>query len=671
MPSRRTGRNPLAFLAPLLLGLACAFAGAGAAEGAFPRASSGPGTGGRQLAFSGRPDDGGRRVPGTSMTRRIHRDRSRPGPHGPAAARSGMSTGSAAWSGRRDVPAACSGSYDVEEYDARLEVFPDSGSLAGVASIHLRSCTDALAVVELEARELTIREVLADGEAVPFTHEDGTLKVRLARPARSGEALTLRVRYDGRPTRGMHFGPDFVYTAFHTAHWLVSNGDPADRARLALQVIVPAGLEAVSGSRRVAREVLPDGRVRFSWREDRPYSSYLFGFAAAPFVEGGTQEGAVRLRYLGVGVTPAQLDSIFAATLPALRFFEEVAGVPYPGPAYTQALLPGAPPQELAGMAIMDTAYGTSVLRDPREDYLVVHELAHAWWGNLLSAAGWSEFWLNEGMTTFMVAAYKERHWGRDEYEREILLARLRYERTLAQGVSRPIVFRGWRTPAEAGGPVAYSGGALVLHLLRQEVGERAFWEGVRAYTRAGADSGTVRTVDLRRAMEAASGRDLRAFFDHWIYGPPPPALVARHRIEGNAVVITLEQPSPGPVSVVVAVETDRGRERRRVTLTRAREEVRIPAAGTVLSVRVDEGGFLPRSPDHARPVPMLLHQISHEPDPAGRVDALLALARACPADAAIAGCAGIRAAVEGAAAGDPSRVVRQFGTRTAPQVTP
>jgi aminopeptidase N len=562
----------------------------------------------------------------------------------------------------RAAPCPADG-FQALRYDARLEVVPAERTVAGDVAVELERCGPG-DVVALDARDMVVAAVSAGGAPLPFTHDGTTLRIPLPRSARRQE---VRVRYTARPTRGMRFGPDYVHTVFHTGHWMVTRADPADKAELALSVVLPAGFDAVSGGEELGREALPDGRVRFAWRLARPHSSYLFGFAAGRFTRGGARGGATRLRYAAQGFTPAQLDTVFAATAPALRFFEEVSGVRYPGASYVQALVPGARGQEMAQMAVMDTAYGRSVLADPREDYLVVHELAHAWWGNLLTNADWGDFWLNEGVTTFMVAAYKERRWGRDEYEREMLIARAGYERALAAS-PRPVAQAGLRTSDEAGGPVTYSGGARVLHFLRRQMGERAFWNGMRAYTRAGAATGVVRTADLRRAMERASGRDLAWLFDAWVHGAPPAPLRARHTVVPGAVVLVLEHPAPGGMLVDVAVETGSGRVARTVMMTAPRQEVRIPVAGSVRSVRVDAGGFLPLRPDHERPVAMLLHQLAHEPDPAGRADALLELVRVCPAGSA---CPGARAAVQHAAASDASRYVRQLAARSVQAVAP
>ncbi|HEX2191077.1 MAG TPA: M1 family metallopeptidase [Longimicrobiaceae bacterium] len=571
------------------------------------------------------------------------------------------------------TPAAGQGGPDVLRYDVELQVVPADSSVAGELLVEVQAPREGMSALVLDAPGLAVQGVWSGQRRLRHELREGRLTVRLDRPLRPGGRSVLRIRYSGRPTRGMHFGPDQVYTAFHTAHWLPSRSDPADKAALTLRLVLPAGLEVAASGRSLGRDTLPDGRVRHLWREDRPYSTYLFGFAAARFAEAAARADSVRLRFLGVGLDPAELERVFASAAPALRFLAERAGVPYPGDTHTQALLPGAPAQEMAGMAIMSERYGRSVLDDPREDYLVVHELAHSWWGNLVTAADWSHFWLNEGIVTYLVAAYKEFFWGPAEYEREMVMARLRYQRALAEGAARPLVFAGWSAPEEMGGPMTYSKGALVLHLLRAEVGDSAFWAGLRVYTRRGAmGGGVVRTADLRAAMEEAGGRDLGWFFEQWAHAPDPPPLVARHRYEPGAVVVEVEQPQPVPwrIGLRLAAESAEERVSRRVTLTGPRHTFRIPLSGAPVSVRVDEGGYLPRGVAHARPVGMLLRQAAREPDAAGRVDALLALGDAC-AEATGAECSGVREAVQRVAAGDPARIVRQVAARTLERLAP
>jgi aminopeptidase N len=561
------------------------------------------------------------------------------------------------------LPAAASAApppFDVLDYTADLRLDFAEKSVHGEVAVTFESTADGLSAVELDAPGLSIEGVSEKGVPVPHEVREGKLRVVLERPAARGERRTLTVRYSGKPERGMRFGPDQVFTSFNTSRWLVSRADPGDKATLTLAITLPADLGVVASGRPVSREDLPGGLARHVWREERPYSTYIFGLAAGRFREASRQAGPVRLRFLAPGLTPEELDRAFAGTEEMLAFFESKAGVPFPGESYPQVLLPGAPAQEMSGFSLMSEDYGRSVLADPREDSLIAHELAHQWWGNLLTCETWSDFWLNEGMVTFLAAAFKEHKWGRDEYDRERALARMRYGRAVAEGKDRALVHPNWSTAEEMSGPVAYSKGALVFHLLRVQLGERAFWEGLRQYTRAGAGGG-VDSEDLRAALEKASGRDLKPFFAQWVYGVAPD-LVAHHRLEKDAVVIEIEQrqESLWTIPLTVAVETEAGRESRRMELRQRKEILRFAVNAPVLSVRIDKGGNLPITVRHERPGAMLRYQMVEEPDLPGRVEALEALEKACGE----AGCEDLKPALEERAAVDSSRLMRQLAAR-------
>jgi aminopeptidase N len=138
----------------------------------------------------------------------------------------------------------------------------------------------------------------------------------------------------------------------------------------------------------------------------------------------------------------------------------------------------------------------------------------------MVTCAGWNHFWLNEGVATFMAAAYKEHRFGRGEYLREIESNRKNYVRVRDAGHDRSLVFPDWSHPTADDRTLVYDKGAYVLHLLREELGERAFWKGLRAYTRAYFGK-SVTTADFQKAMERASGKDLSAFFNKWVYLKP------------------------------------------------------------------------------------------------------------------------------------------------------
>lgn len=223
------------------------------------------------------------------------------------------------------------------------------------------------------------------------------------------------------------------------------------------------------------------------------------------------------LRYLSTAATSSQLRQIFALTRDMMTFFEERSGVPYPGGVYAQALVEKTIGQELKDFSLMSEEYGRGVLADPSGIGLIAHELAHQWWGNEITCLDWTHFWLNEGFATFMAGAYREKRFGREAYLKEVETWRARYERVKAAGKDRSLVFPDWNRPTSEDRALVYQKGALVLHALRERLGEELFWRGLRAYTRDHF-SKSVTTADFQRAMERSTGKDLSDFFDEWVY---------------------------------------------------------------------------------------------------------------------------------------------------------
>jgi aminopeptidase N len=313
-----------------------------------------------------------------------------------------------------------------------------------------------------------------------------------------------------------------VYTVFSTAQWLVCRDEPSDKASLELELVLPKHLKAVASGQLVDSMALPEYKVWYRWQENASIPTYTFGFAIGPFRELNGQYRAkdnrqVRLRYLSAAFSEEQLARIFKDTPDMMRFFEQKADMPYPDSIYTQVLAAGKVAQEMSSFTVIQEDYGQEVLADEKALWLLAHELAHQWWGNQVTCRDWNHFWLNEGMATFMAAAYKEHRFGRKAYLQDIEAAKGRYLKVREAGKDRSLVFPNWANPSAEDRILVYQKGAYVLHLLREELGEELFWQGIKAYTRTFWGKSVI-TADFQRIMEKASGRNLAAFFAKWVY---------------------------------------------------------------------------------------------------------------------------------------------------------
>ncbi len=273
----------------------------------------------------------------------------------------------------------------------------------------------------------------------------------------------------------------------------------------------------MANGRLVAQRALANNKIAFEWLQDKPIPSYTFGFAVGRFNTVTEKHGHVEVRYLTTEFTEDEVHRIFHDTPDMISFYEGRSGVQYAGETYTQVLAVGGVEQEMSSFTAMRESYGREVLQNEHAIWLAAHELAHQWWGIMVTAREWNHFWLNEGMANFMTAAYEEHRFGRAYYLREIEAYRSSYQKVRAAGKDRSLVFADWLNPTAEDRTLVYDKGAYVLHLLRQELGERAFWSGLRQYTRAYFGK-SVTTADFQSQMEKASGKDLAEFFAKWVY---------------------------------------------------------------------------------------------------------------------------------------------------------
>ncbi len=403
---------------------------------------------------------------------------------------------------------------NVLSYELELDVDIKNESFLGTVDIDFLIPPDAKEVV-FDCGSLQITEVAGKNVA---NYVQKNKKVIISLDSRNEKENHIKITYSGSPSHGLVFLPKSqeVCTVFSTSQWMVCNDSPSDRAKFKIALSIPADKQCVASG--VLIHTADKGiRMQYSWVQDYESPSYSYGFAIGSFNKSQEVYKEISLDYYSSTYTPEELKIIFRPTGEMIDFFEEKSGVSLIQHEYSQVLI-GNHYQEMSGFSVLKESYGRLVMKDSTETNLISHELAHQWWGNMITCESWNHFWLNEGITTFMSAAFNEHKFGKDKYESDIHSYRKVYESIKEEGKDKALVFADWSNPTREDRNLVYFKGAYVIHLLRMELGEKDFWDGIKFYSKK-FFGGSVNTRDFQNAMEESTGRELDAFFKKWVYG--------------------------------------------------------------------------------------------------------------------------------------------------------
>ncbi len=512
--------------------------------------------------------------------------------------------------------------YDVERYRSELRFDEAARSFHGLTAISLLPLRDRFATCELDAETFRVTAVTDSQGELRFAQSPGKLTVHLRRPHRRGEKITFTVAYEARQVSvdPMKFGmpkgydlglsfkdetpdhPRLINTLSFpegARHWFPANDHPADKAASEIIVTVRDGDQAIANGRLASVTPTPAG-TRFHWIQDKPHSTYLYVLVAGPYVKVADTAGRLPVNFWVYPQDKADAPRVFGRTREILRFFENEYGVPFPWDKYDQITIPrfGGGAESTSATVIGDgQIHDEKAEKDFSSHWLVAHEAAHQWWGDLVTMRDWSETWINESFATYGEYLYALSSLGADEGALNLMDKRNVYLEEARAKYRRPIVWEGWKTPNQNFDRHTYQKGAAVLHMLRWVMGDEPFRKSVtrllekRAYSTASAR-------DFLAAIREATGQSREAFFKQWIYraGHPVFDVSWDWRESGKVARLKVAQ-KQGPLfttPVDVAVFTPAGKKVRRLRIAAKREQsFDIPCDAKPLLVRFDEGDHL------------------------------------------------------------------------------
>lgn len=431
-------------------------------------------------------------------------------------------------------------SREVDIQHLALDITPAFAQrqIQGVATLKFKPIAKPLPQLQLDAEELKIDGVTASVPVQNWQYDDHRLTITFANALAADAETTVTVRYRAEPQQGLYFRtPEMGYRPEDTHLW--TQGEPlesrhwfpcfdAPNEKFTSEVIcrVPQGMIARSNGRLVS--TTPDaatGLTAYHWAQEKPHVTYLICLVAGKFRGIEDRHGEVPL---GFWTPTSQIDfakSSFRDTRSMMGFFERETGFSYPWAKYDQVVVDDYTWGGMENTSITILTDGTlfpeefNATRSSRG--LVAHELAHQWFGDLVTCKDWSHLWLNEGFATYYDALQSREQLGQDEF----LYNMLQNARgVLSSTDGTPIVWREYKDPVDQFGYRAYPKGAWVLHMLRSQLGDDLYRQCIRTYLQRHA-FGVVETSDLHKVIEEFSGRSFDRFFDQWLYHGHHPEL--------------------------------------------------------------------------------------------------------------------------------------------------
>jgi aminopeptidase N len=550
----------------------------------------------------------------------------------------------------------------VEHIFLDLALDLDAKTFQGTCHIRLNPVRSGIEQLVLDAVQLKIEDVRIGRTKQAFDHDGQQLAIHLKQPTVLGKPITLSIRYGAeRPQRGLYFiGPDANYPHKPVQAWTQGEDEdsrfwfpcfdyPGQLATSEIRVRVPQPHRAVSNGTLI--ETLTEGTdTIYHWSQQQVHPTYLMTLAVGDFAEltdewrhpNGT---AIPVLYY---VEKSRKDDALRSmgkTPQMIAFFSEKYGYPYAYPKYAQVCVDDF---IFGGMENTSTTLLTdrcllderAALDNRSTEILVAHELAHQWFGDLVVIKHWSHAWLKEGMASYSEVMWTEREYGADYAAYYRLQQARNYFKEDSTRYRRPVVTHVYREAIELYDRHLYEKGACIYHMIRAELGDELFWRSIQTFVQDNAHR-TVETIDLLRAIEKSTGRNLAFLFDQYVYRGGHPEYKISYSWDNDAKLakLTVAQTQAGEkesefFNLKLPIAFSLVKRKSAVALQTLTVQVQektqtfyIPLSEKPSFVSFDAGNHYLKTVTLDYPFPELKAQLQHDPDPVSRIYAAAAIA--------------------------------------------
>lgn len=554
----------------------------------------------------------------------------------------------AATAGRADDPFARSKDYNLQNVRTHLQFNTEDRGVAGETTQSLSILRDGTDELKFDSVDLKIESVILNGASAKFDVQPRKLVVKLPKPAKRGEHEEVTIRYSGHPKKGLYFvlpdkndpnQPIEIWSqgeSEDTRYYVPIYDYPNDRTTSEMLLTVPASWVTVSNGRLAGVKAETNGMKTWDWKQAEPLSTYLISVVAGEFVEQKDQWRGMPVEYVVPRGDESKIEPTFSRTKGMLDAFSDVLDVRYPWAKYAQSSVHDFVAGGMENTSA--TTLTTSGLVNPQlaseridgSDGLDSHELAHQWFGDLVTCKDWADIWLNEGFATYFEHYWTEKNLGKDDADYE-------FWGDMNEWFENPTLFKmpivdyreedAWLSEGNI-----YGKGGIVLRMLRQKLGDEQFFGALHQYLATNRNQNVV-TADLTRSIEQATSVNVDEFFHQWVYGAGAPDFEVTSKFENGTLQLEVKQKQKIEgmvglfhVPVDVEVATASGKHIFPIDVKKADETFTFAIDGTPQMVIFDQGQKVLKHLEFQRDPSMLTYQLKNAEAVVDRADAAKAL---------------------------------------------
>ncbi len=521
--------------------------------------------------------------------------------------------------------------FDVTYYQLRLNVETSPQSLEGDVTVTGICTADSASQLTLDLMNtMHIDSVIMNGAQTPFIQYASSFSITLDRTYRRGEKISAEIYYRGSPVAtgfgsfvfSSHNGVPWVWTLSepYGAHdWWPCKDDPGDKADSA-DIIVTCDSNLVAGSEGIlVSETTASAKKTYHWQERYPIASYLISLAITNYARFSnwfrySANDSMEIQNFVLPEHEVNARAELPSMVDMLSIYSELYGLyPFIKEKYGVAEFGSGGMEHQTLTSIGTTTDGTF------DEETLAHEMAHQWFGDMITCRTWSDLWLNEGFAVYSVALFREKKYGMDAYW-NFIRAQLTAALTASGRIGVPDTSSA-RTLFN--NPLIYEKGALVLHMLRHVLGDSVFFRAIYEYAQnSSLRYATASTHDFESACEKVSGKNLSYFFDEWIYGENYPRYLYSWSQHNGIVEITLKQfGGTNPVFFTMPVDIRFSGENWDTTVTVFNDSLQqtftVGVPRTITSAAIDPDGWMMKGVLASSDIPPAVFSLSQNfPNP-------------------------------------------------------